>query len=200
MRRLALVDYRGGTYLVSTLTPVAPTVFMQLAPDEADEKEEDDAEAGGDTDEWQRKAMFWGELVLELVFGLFSLMGLRVKHGVRLGRWLDRLLSLIARRPKIRRLLRGLASSAQPVSAWNLLELLMLLAEEVDRDCIVEFIGEVFDVSFWGIVWFLSKFGARLIPGAGQALMLADLGLLVGEVVTKIVGRALQPAATAQGN
>jgi hypothetical protein len=177
MRRLAFVSHEGGGYLLSTLDPSRPLILAQAAPG-----------AGARV---LRAAATIGkiaELILELLFGLLTLMGAKLKANINLGKWLNRLVDLLTRNPRLRAAALKLAEKGASLGVKDLADLLfaLYLHDGVGWECLKEMFMDILDLSFWGVIKLLGKLSARSIPGAGQALLFIDLGIVVVELVVKI--------------
>ena len=177
MRRLAFVTHEGGGYLLSTLDPARPLILAQAAP--------------GTGVRLQRAAVTLGkiaELLLELLFGLLALMGAKLKANINLGKWLNRLVDILTRNPRLRDWALTLADKGPNLGVKDLADVLLALYlhDGVGWECLKEMFLDILDLSFWGIIKLLGKLSARSIPGAGQALLFIDLGIVLVELVVKI--------------
>ncbi|MBI3068814.1 MAG: hypothetical protein HYY79_08080 [Betaproteobacteria bacterium] len=162
MRRIAIVEQNGTGYLLSTFDPDRPQIFAQVSPG-----------PGGEIQASLREAMFWGELVLELFTGLLTVMG-----------------NIINRSRRLRGICLKLATKGRKLGVKDLFDLIYWLwMDGFTWECLKDAAGDMIDLSFWGIIHLLGKFAARLSPGAGQALLLADLGLIIVELIRKLVTR-----------
>lgn len=179
MRRIAMVKHQGATFLVSTLEAGRPQIFAQVS-----------AGLAANVEESLTEALFWGEFVLELFTGLLTVMGVKIRRRIDMGRWIERIVGIINGNPRLRRLCLGLATKGKKVGVKDLFDLLYWLwMDGFTWECLKDAAGDLIDVSFWGIIHLLGKFAARLSPGAGQALLIADLGLILVELIRKLVTR-----------
>lgn len=179
MRRIAIVDQNGTGYLLSTFDPDRPKIFAQVSPG-----------PGGEIQASLREAMFWGELVLELFTGLLTVMGVKIRRRVDMGRWVERITNIINRSRRLRGICLKLATKGRKLGVKDLFDLIYWLwMDGFTWECLKDAAGDMIDLSFWGIIHLLGKFAARLSPGAGQALLLADLGLIIVELIRKLVTR-----------
>lgn len=177
MRKTSVVDYNGTYYLLSTLHTGQPAILAQVQ-----------ASTGTEA---IVEVLNWVEIIWEVLVGLMSLMGIKLKTDISAGKWINRLADIINKNQKIKDILIKLAENgAKLLSAKDLLDLLFALwMEGFTKDCLKEAMLDLVDIGFWAIIWFLAKMGSRFAPGVGQALLLADLGLLVAEIVLKLRNR-----------
>jgi hypothetical protein len=194
MRRFGRIEFQGGYYLLSTLSPRMPVILAQTVPDK-DGKFITDA-----IPDWASEAWFWADLILELFTGLLTLMGITVRAGRNMGKWVRRLIDIINRNRKLKALILKMARQAKSgnlIGVTDLGELFIALFGEFETGCMLEALGDLVDLGFWGLARLLAKLGSRVIPGVGQALLLADLGLLLVSFTAKLVGHFFPEKKTA---
>ena len=81
-------------------------------------------------------------------------------------------------------------------SAALLWDLLCLLWDAVDMEFISDLIEDLADLGHWALLYFLAKLASKATP-AGQALLIADVGVLAVELGAKIYRRTEQPRTDA---
>lgn len=177
MRRTAVVRHGDSLLVLSTLNPSFPVILAQAAPQ---------GQVQALTADTLVTAV---EVIFEVLTGLLGILGIPLVSKVPAGRIIGRIAEIIRRNRRLRRLVFRILKGGLRggVSAYDLLTLLVeLFIYGFTWDCVKESLDEMVDLTFWGILKLIVKLQARLTPGVGQALLLADLGLIVGEISIKI--------------
>ncbi|MGV7222335.1 MAG: hypothetical protein ACQ9MH_12495 [Nitrospinales bacterium] len=177
MRRTSVVRFEGQILILSTMTPAFPTIIAQASP------------VGVEATITADGLFTAVEVIWEILTGLLTLLGVPLRTRLPVGKWLNRIVEIIRRNRRLRRLvLRTLyGGKGKNVTSFDLLTLLYeLFIYGFTWECVKEALDEIVDLTFWGIIRLLMKVQTRLTPGLGQALLLADLGLIVGEIAIKI--------------
>lgn len=164
------LGYAGTTYFLANYTADGPNVLLAQQ------------DATG-----QDKVIIWTlGFMGELMVGILSLMGIKVKGGNKVTKVIEKLWDNINVRELLKKILAGL-------SAAGLLAFLKML---YDEGLLGEVLLELADVSFWGILSLLAALALNLVPGAGQVRLLAGLGLLAIELGVKLANKPEMTPAT----
>lgn len=178
MRRTALLKRADRIFILSTHDPSRPQIVAQSSRSGVS------ASVAGALD----KLYTVLEILWELFAGVLSVLGVSIKTNIPLGRILDKLADFLRRRPRLLEwVMKNLVGRGSQLSAMDLLQFFVHFLREASWDCLGDIMLEVVDLTFWGILRFLLGFSAKLSPGLGQTLLLADLALIVGELVRKIL-------------
>jgi hypothetical protein len=131
---------------------------------------------GAPSDEARRQWYF--DLGVELIFGLLALAGAVPKAGADVPKlWRDLML-----RDKIKK-----AFGLLMAGGFDLADIVNFVKTLFEEDDIVDKLLTVLDCGFWAIIWALAKWGAKLTPGVGQALLAGAVALFAGKLCIKLI-------------
>lgn len=185
MRSIAIVQHQEKTYLLSTQRKKRPIVVAVVAAAGA---------VGVANAVGVSEFLFWGEVILEALMGIATIMGAKLNHNVKLGPWIEKLADLIKRNPRIAQKLSEMATSRGSLSAMALIDLFWALIN-VSGEVALDLILALCDISFVAGMYCLGKAITRFSPGWGQAILAAEIGVVVVELVAKIVRHFMPPPA-----
>jgi hypothetical protein len=179
MDRTAVVRYSNSTFLLATLDPEQPEIIAEVG----------DGDGLEETLKAATEILFWADIVWEVLIGLLGLLGAKVKNNINAGKWIEKLADLIKRSDKLRKAFEKFAQlGPAALGGSDLLEILIVIVNEgVSWNCIIDLLSEIVDLGYWAIVYLAGKISSKFIPGAGQALLIADLGVLVIKLGLKFV-------------
>lgn len=114
----------------------------------------------------------------EFLFGLLGLAGGIPKAGADVPKlWRELML-----RDKIKK-----AFALVIATGFDLSDIITFVKTLFEEDDIVEQLLTVLDCGFWAIVWCIAKWGAKMTPGVGQALLAGAVALLAGKLCIKLI-------------
>ena len=138
------------------------------------------AQTSGDRDALndELKFLWYLDIFAEVILGILTLAGARVKAGSNTGKAFKELL----KREKVKRALLLLLEGGLTFAAF--VDFITAVMEEKG---LVDILMSFLDCSFWAILFALAAFAAKLTPGVGQAATAAAIGILGGQLVVKVV-------------
>lgn len=185
MRKSALLRYQGRVLILSTFNEANPQIVAQATREE-----------GTSVISVAETLFSAAEIIWELFTGLLTLLGAKIKRDIPMGKWIGKIADAVKRSEKLTKLMETLMAGGRTLNVKDLFDVLVGLISYggFNWECLKGCLGDILDIGFWGLLRLILKLEARLIPGIGVALMLADLAIVLVELGNKLYNLFKKPA------